>query len=316
MKSKKIIIFILIMLLFLTGCSNSEEKISIAVILKSTTSQFFKSVSDGANAASKEYNLTISCIGPDNEEDFESQNRMIKNAIDQKVDVIVLSAIDYNKTVEPVEQAIAKGIEVVVIDSDVNSDKVKTRISTNNYEAGAMAGKEVLKMPDNTINIGIVNFNASTANGQQRQAGFEDIVLEDSRVAKINTINVSSNIIETIAATKKLILDHPEINTIATFNEWTSLGVGNAIRELGCHERIKVIAFDNNPVSVQMLETGEVDALIVQTPFAIGYLGVEQAYLIASGKSGIEKNIYTQTIAIDKDNMFDQENQKIVFPFD
>lgn len=314
MKSRKIII--LIILLSLTGCNKLERKINISVILKSTTSQFFKSVSDGANSAAKEYNLTISCVGPNNEEDYESQNRMIENAINQNVDVIVLSAIDYSKTVEPVERAIDKGIKVVIIDSDVNSDKVTTRISTNNYEAGSMAGKEVLKMSNQTINVGIVNFNANTANGQERQAGFEDTILNDARVTGVNVINVSSNITETIAATKKLILEHPEINAIATFNEWTSLGVGNAIRELGYHEKIKVIAFDNNPVSVQMLETGEVDALIVQTPFAIGYLGVEQAYFIASGKNKIEKNIYTQTVAIDKDNLFDKENQKIVFPFD
>lgn len=314
MKSRKIII--LIILLSLTGCNKLERKINISVILKSTTSQFFKSVSDGANSAAKEYNLTISCVGPNNEEDYESQNRMIENAINQNVDVIVLSAIDYSKTVEPVERAIDKGIKVVIIDSDVNSDKVTTRISTNNYEAGSMAGKEVLKMPNQTINVGIVNFNANTANGQERQAGFEDTILNDARVTGVNVINVSSNITETIAATKKLILEHPEINAIATFNEWTSLGVGNAIRELGYHEKIKVIAFDNNPVSVQMLETGEVDALIVQTPFAIGYLGVEQAYFIASGKNKIEKNIYTQTVAIDKGNLFDKENQKIVFPFD
>ena len=51
---------------------------------------------------------------------------------------------------------------------------------------------------------------------------------------------------------------------VVTFNEWTSLGVGWAIRDLDRGDRTQVVAFDSNVVSVGMLETGEVDALIVQ----------------------------------------------------
>ena len=76
-----------------------------------------------------------------------------------------------------------------------------------------------------------------------------------------------------------------------------------------------MIGFDNNPVSIQMLEDGIVDALIVQNPFAIGYLGVEEAYYLSRGQSSKE-NIYTKTVVITKDNMFQEDNQKIVFPFD
>ena len=61
-----------------------------------------------------------------------------------------------------------------------------------------------------------------------------------------------------------MLEDHPEINVLTTFNEWTTLGVGYAIREAGAASRIRLVAFDSNVVSVDMLETGEVDALVVQ----------------------------------------------------
>ena len=61
-----------------------------------------------------------------------------------------------------------------------------------------------------------------------------------------------------------MLKEYPEINVIVTFNEWTSLGVGWAIRDLDLAEETQVVAFDSNVVSVGMLETGEVDALIVQ----------------------------------------------------
>ena len=117
-KIKKI--FIVITMIFsLAGCNSVNQKIKVAVIVKSTTSQFFKSVFSGANAASKEYNLELAFDGPENEEDYASQIEMMERAIKDKVDAIVLSAIDYRKLVVSVENAIEAGIEVVIIDSVV-----------------------------------------------------------------------------------------------------------------------------------------------------------------------------------------------------
>ena len=115
--------------------------------------------------------------------------------------------------------------------------------------------------------------------------------------------------------TKKMLKKHPKINVIVTFNEWTTLGVGYAIQELGLKDNVRVVAFDSNVVSVGMLETGEVDTLIVQNSYAMGYLGVETAYKLINGYS-IKDTIYTDTIAVDKENMYDEECQRRLFAFE
>ena len=112
-----------------------------------------------------------------------------------------------------------------------------------------------------------------------------------------------------------MLQEHPEINVIATFNEWTTLGVGYAIQELNKQDHIQVIGFDNNIVSIGMLETGEMDGLIVQNPYAMGYIGVETAYNLIKGNK-TEKQVYTDTTFVTKDNMYDAETQKILFPLD
>ena len=313
-KIKKITIVIILMFA-LIGCNSASRKVKVAVIVKSTTSQFFKSVLSGANVASKEYNLDLTFNGPENEEDYATQIKMMEKAIKDDVDAIVLSAIDYRKLVESVEAAVEAGIQVVVIDSDVDSKKVRTRISTDNYEAGKMAGETVLKLQGDKIHLGIVNFDVNTANGQERESGLRKILENDERILSVKTINVQSAVDYTTQATKDILLQYPDINVLVTFNEWTTLGVGYAIEQLEYKDKVSVIGFDNNPVSIQMLEDGIVDALIVQNPFAIGYLGVEEAYHLSRRQSSKE-NIYTKTVVITKDNMFQEDNQKIVFPFD
>lgn len=318
-KRKKFLSVLLILLtgITLTSCQYREaaSKKKIAVITKSTSSAFWKSAFTGANAAATEYNLTLSIMGPDYEEDYATQNAMIRDAVEEGVGAIVFSAVDFNANAEAIDEAASKGVKIVVIDSDVNSGLVHSRIGTDNYEAGKMAGVEALKCTDQVLNIGIVNYDINSANGQQREQGFRETVSLDKRVNIIKTINVLSTTEDAKTGALELLKEHPEINVIATFNEWTSLGVGWAIRTLELAEETTVVAFDSNVVSVGMLETGEVDALIVQNPYAMGYLGVEKAYHLLN-EQRVESVISTSCSVVTRDNMFDADCQRMLFAFD
>ena len=179
-----------------------------------------------------------------------------------------------------------------------------------------MVGNAVLEGDEENFNVGIVNFDKNSENGQQREKGFRDQVEGNSRVNIISSVNVNSTTEEAKAATIKMIEDNPQINIIVTFNEWTSLGVGYAVQELGLADAVRVVAFDSNVVSVGMLETGEVDALIVQNPYAMGYLGVEYASMLINGEKLKETDIDTTTTLITRENMYEPGSQKVLFPFE
>lgn len=294
----------------------ASTKSYVAVITKSTTSDFWKEVESGVNAAAAEYNIEITFDGPENEEDYETQNTMIAEAVEAGAEIIILSAVDFNANAGAVDAAIAAGVQVIGIDSVVNSDGVIYNIGTDNYLAGYMAGEAALSAQEEVLNIGIVNFDINSANGQEREAGFRDAVAADTRVEFMGTINVLSTTEDAKNGTIELLETYPEINVVVTFNEWTSLGVGYAIEELRLGRDTMVVAFDNNVVSVGMLETGNVDALIVQNPFAMGYLGVECAYNLINGLTIEEERVDTETTLITRDNMYDEVSQRVLFSFD
>ncbi len=287
----------------------------VAVIAKSTTSAFWKSVRAGTNAASTEYNLTMTFEGPENEVDYEEQNTLIHQAVKNGAKAIVFSASDFNGNAQAINDAARQGVKIVVIDSDVNSNLVSCRISTDNYRAGYMAGRASLTAKEDSINIGIVNFEKNSANGQQREEGFRDAVALDQRAKIVDAVNANSTTEAAQSETIKMLKEHPEINVITALNEWTSLGAGNAIAQLKLEEQTTVVAFDSNIISVGMLETGEVDALIVQDPFAMGYLGVECAYNLIQGIEPEAQTVDTATTLVTRDNMFEEGIQRIIFPF-
>lgn len=310
---------LLITALAFGGCgkeSATAGKRYVALVTKSMDSAFWKSVYAGATAAATEYNLQISMVGPKREEDYETQNQMIEEAVENGAEVIVFSAVDYNANSEAIDEAAKKGVKIVVIDSDVNSGQVSCRIGTDNREAGKMAGEAALKAEGEELYIGIVNYDINSANGQQREEGFREIAGADGRVKSMHTINVVSTTEDAREGTIRMLKEYPEINVIVTFNEWTSLGVGWAIRDLDLAEETQVVAFDSNVVSVGMLETGEVDALIVQNPYAMGYLGVEEAYHLLNGGNVSGAVVDTATTCVTRENMFEPECQRMLFSFD
>lgn len=330
MKNKKLLYTVIVLIFIMTvGCvsyvvRNSERtepmasstKMQVTLITKSTNSAFWKSVYSGAGAAATEYNLDLVFEGPEVEEDYETQNRMIREAVKKGTDAIVFSAVDYEANAEAIDEAARAGVKIVIIDSGVNSKRVSCRIGTDNYEAGRTAGLAALDCEEDVLNIGIVNFDETTENGQLREQGFRDAVAEDGRAVVVESINVLSSVVAAKESTIRMLKEHPEINVLATFNEWTSMGVATAIRELGAGEDIMVVAFDSNVVCVDMLETGEVDALVVQNPYAMGYLGVEKAYQLINGYSMEETEIDTSTKLVTRENMYTDECQRALFVFD
>ena len=319
MKFKSILCLLLCAVLLFTfsACSGaSHDKKYIVVIFKSIGSDFWNNVESGVSSAATENNVTVKIQSPENEEDYIAQNYLINMAVEDGADAIVLSAIDYDKSADTVTKAARSGVKIVTIDSDVGSPLVDMFIGTDNVAAGKMAGQAAVNgfSDGEKIYIGLVNYNQGTDNGQRREEGFRQFVSTVKNAEITAAVNVDSNTESATAGAVEMLRENPKINVIVGFNEWTTLGVGNAIKQLGLSEKVRGIGFDTNVVSIRMLETGEMDALIVQNPFAIGYLGVQNAAALADGKK-TESVMYTETTIITKENLFDEDSQKVLFHF-
>lgn len=319
MKFKRIIALLSAAALIFTLCSckkeNSKKKIS--VIVKAVDSDFWHRVKSGVDSAATEYNIDAEFTGPENEEDYEAQNRLIENAVKNGAEAIVVSAIDYKKSAEAVNSAARAGVKIVAIDSEVDSQNVSTFIGTDNYEAGKAAAKAAVAgfSKESNINIGLINYYENTANGHLREEGFKDYISGTDNAEIIASATADSNTESAEQAAVRLLNEHPEINVIAGFNEWMTLGIGNAVKKLNLSQKVYAVGFDTNTVSLGMLETGEIDALIVQNPFAIGYMGLKCAAGLISGET-YQSEQYTAVTAVTKNNMFDKEIQKLLFTFE
>lgn len=300
-----------------TGGNLSSKSKTVAVITKGSDSDFWNDVKNGAFSAATEYNIDITFEGPDSEEDYESQNQMIENAVSKNVGAIVLSAIDYEKNAPAVQKAIDKGIKVITVDSDVDANGKELFIGTDNVSAGKKAAEQAIELCKNkkAVNIGIVNYGENTENGKQRLKGFTDYIKKVKNAKIVASVNVESNAESATLGAKQLIEENKGINVLIGFNEWSTLGVGCAIKDLNLKDEVFGIGFDSNVNCVGMLETGEIDTLIVQNPFSMGYLSVSKAAELLLGNAKTDGVIETDTYVVNRKNMFSPDVQKILFSF-
>ena len=299
------------------GSNLSSKSKTVAVITKGSDSDFWNDVKNGAFSAATEYNIDITFEGPDSEEDYESQNKMIENAVSKNVGAIVLSAIDYEKNAPAVQKAIDKGIKVITVDSDVDANGKELFIGTDNVSAGKKAAEQAIELCKNekSVNIGIVNYGKNTENGKQRLKGFTDYIDKVKNAKVVASVNVESNAESATLGAKQLIEENKGINVLIGFNEWSTLGVGYAIKELNLKDEVFGIGFDSNVNCVGMLETGEIDTLIVQNPFSMGYLSVSKAAEFLLDNVKTDGVIETDTYVVNRKNMFSPDIQKILFSF-
>ena len=318
-RSRLAAVCVLISALLLGGCgaTAATEQHTVALVAKSTQTEFWLSVFAGAEAAATEYNLKLTITGPETEEDYEAQNRMVADAVAAGAEALVFSAIDYENNASAIDDAARAGVKIVAIDSSVASEMVSTYIGTDNYAAGRMAAQAALERVEGELTVGIVNYDISSANGQEREHGAVDLLQESGRAEVAAVINTLAEAGQAKEETEAMLAEHPEINVLLAFNEPTSVGAAEAVSALGLSESVFLVGFDSNVVTVDGLQEGSVDALVVQNPYAMGYLGVESAYKLLAGQGdSLEKTVDTSTQVVDRENIFTMDSQKALFAFE
>ncbi|GEK59254.1 sugar ABC transporter substrate-binding protein [Marinococcus halophilus] len=260
---------------------NSEEnetyQTRVALIMEEAGNPYWEQIKEGAVEAGKESGIYVETHGPakaDKNEQLETMNRMIES----NVDAIITQGIDDPVFQELVQKALEKGVPVLTVDSDVPGSGRRAYIGTDNYEAGILAGEELLQKTEGTQQVGIVSGSAQAVNQQERVKGFRDTVEASGRV-EIKDIGYSGiSEIGAAQATYSLLKEHPSITAMYGTSALDAIGISQGIEEIEGAGDLYVIGFDTLPETVQLLEEGKIDAAVRQHP---GRMGEQAIYDVA-----------------------------------
>ena len=86
-------------------------------------------------------------------------------------------------------------------------------------------------------------------------------------------------------AMEDLLVSEPDVKGAFAFNQLVLQGAYQALEQAGKAGQVKLVGFDLDPVSYQMVKDGKIDALVVQDPFKMGYEGMNIVHHQAPGRA-------------------------------
>ncbi len=309
---KKIMCMALLSAILLMSCSQQQSsKREILVSPKGLVHSFWLSVKDGAEKAGEEFDVEIIWKGPSVETDIATQISIVEDYINKRVDAIVLAACDANALVSVIKKADAAGIPVITIDSGVNSDIPKSFVATDNVLAAEKAADALAELLNKKGQVALIPFVPGAATSIMRENGFKNGLQTYPDMELVSVQYSQSDAERAMAVTEDILTGHPELDGIFAANEAGAIGCASALKSRGMTGKIKLVGFDASPNEIQALKEGTIQALVVQNPFRMGYLGVKAAVNVLEGKP-VEKRIDTGVTIVTLDNLNEPHIQDLL----
>ncbi len=304
----------LLLVLSSAASCRRRDRMVIAVVPKSQALIFWQTVHAGAVAAGREYGVDIRWNGPASEIDFARQVNIVEDFINQRVNGIVLAPTHGDSMVPIVERAAQENIPVTIFDSGINTDKYLSYVSTDNYRGGALAAERlgaILPVGGEVAMIGTIPGSVSTT---ERENGFRDAIARRFPRLKIVAFQYGmADSAKSLAVAEDILTAHPDLAGVFCSNESGTVGVVQGARSRGIIGKVKIVGFDTSPSLIEDLRAGNIDSLVLQNPFRMGYLGVQTIVERLHGKTP-PKRIDTGATIVTAANINEPAVQELVNP--
>jgi ribose transport system substrate-binding protein len=295
------------------GCNRKTEgKRIIAVIPKGVSHFFWQSVHAGAEAAAKELNVDIVWKGPAQEIDFAGQINIVEDAINRRVDGIVVAPSDRDALVPIVERAQKEGIPVTIFDSGIGTESYISYVATNNSQGGATAAERLAERLGGRGKVAILGVKAGSVSTDEREQGFQSAIKQKYPGIEIVAFQYGeADRAKSLDRATDILTAHSDLDGFFASNESSTVGAAQAIKQKGLAGKITLVGFDSSPNLIDDLKAGAIDSLVLQNPFKMGYEAVKAMVAKLDGQQP-PRLVDTGVKLLTKDNLETPEMQELL----
>ena len=278
-----------------------DGKKTFALVQINQQALFFNQMNEGAQDAADAAGAELVIFNANN--DSAAQNNAMETYITEKMDGIIVVAIDVNGIMPAVEQADAVGIPVVAVDAILPEDgPQKAQVGVDNAQAGADMAAYVNEYAagNGGLQLGVVGaLNSFIQN--VRKDGFVDALDGVEVIATVDGQNVQDI---ALSAAENLMTANPGMNAIYATGEPALLGAIAAVESQGRQDDVTVFGWDLTAQAVDGIDAGYVEAVVQQSPAGMGAAAVEALVALTAGNE-VDRQIAVPITIVTQDNVND-----------
>lgn len=289
--------------------TTANNDYSISVILKTTSSEYWKYVMAGAEAAGNDLGVDVDVKGATSETAYDEQQNMIETDLSSGAyDAIVIAPLQGD-----LAATLVKGTELPIfaVDTNFEADEVVSFIGTGNEVAakqGAVAAVEAAKAAGwdeiNCIEIcGVQGDATNTARYEGYKAGITEsggTFLEDETQYADAVADKAVTCMEAIMQT------HPEgIAIICAHSDDLAMAAARAAKDNPAYENTIFLGFNGDKAACEAILNGEETMSVIQDAYGMGYKSVEAAVDYLNGED-LDEFIDSGSGVVDKDSAQDR----------
>ena len=297
------------------GKAGAPKTLTIAVVPMGTTHEFWKSIHAGAETAAKELGVRVIWKGPLRETDRNEQLQIVETLTGSGIDALVLSPIDDKALVRPVVEAAGLGIPTVIFNTALSGGDMAATISTDNFRGGVLAAGLVGKLTGGRGRVILMRVTEGVEGTMKREEGFLRTVRADYpglTIVSDNQYGGAST--ETAYQTmENLLARFSSVDAVFTPNESTTFGALRALEDHGLAGKIVHVGFDSSAKLIEAMAKKEIQGLVLQDPFEMGYRSVRTAVARLRGEP-FEKSVATAVVLATPDNMNEPAIRRLLSP--
>jgi ribose transport system substrate-binding protein len=247
--------------------------------------------------------------------DAQAQATVLEQVIATKPNCIITTAQQPVALRPTIDKAIAAGIPVIQFDSDSPKSNRLSFLATDNYNAGASAGKIMAELTSCKGSVGIIT-TPGQLNLDQRSQGFSDYITANCPDMKvIGECKGLGDMAVAAGCASGFLQGNPDLSGVFSTGSDGGPAAVQAFREAGKLGEIAIVGFDIDQSTIEAIEKGEIDATIVQAAWNMGYWSTWFCYTVvhdmvqplsdwrAAGISPLPAVVDTGTYIVTKDNV-------------
>lgn len=297
-----------------SAAAPASGKPRLVVIPKGTTHVFWQAVAAGARAGGEAAGVEVVWKGPLQEDSREQQIQLVQQFVGEGVAGIALAPLDHAALVPAVRAARARGIEVVVFDSDLDGEAGKdyaSFVATDNRAAGELAGRHLVQLLSGKGKVAMLRYQVGSASTEAREDGFLAAARAGGLEVVVDNRYAGASVGEAKTTALNLADTLRGVQGVFCSNEPTTVGMVQALAQLDLVGKVQVVGFDCSPPIVQALAGGQLAAIVVQDPRRMGELAVRHL-ADAVAKKAVPPRVDTGAVLATKANMQEPAIRKLL----